>query len=270
MKTDSTPTPQPTAATDPGGFNVDLALKNAGITSTNGKGLVPIFETRSPVGEQATRALAAKLQAQPAQGGRVLYSADYASSHFLDMSAEDQKRFRDAALAAGFIKPGDDAQKVWAAWDQAVRSASAYNGQQSSPASYLSPFEVLGRLSASQLALNGKTATSTTTTDVTHNIFDASNSEGTIKTAFQQALGRDPSREEVSQYAKVLQAAYDANPSTRTTSTDANGNSTSTYSGGIDQASVIQDQVQKSPEWGTYQGATTYFNVAMQALGATA
>lgn len=90
-------------------------------------------------------------------------------------------------------------------------------------------------------------------------------------------MGRAPEGHEAKALQAMLNAYADAHPSitTQTTSTDAQGNSTTTSKsqGGVTQQDVsqlAQESLQAKPEYASYQAAATYFPLLEQALGATA
>jgi hypothetical protein len=96
--------------------------------------------------------------------------------------------------------------------------------------------------------------------------------------AYRQALGQGRVvGKQVRALEKALDAYAQAHPSvsTSTTTTGADGNSTTTgtSTGGVDSAAVQQialQQAQASPDYAEIQASTTYFNALQQALGATA
>ena len=74
---------------------------------------------------------------------------------------------------------------------------------------------------------------------------------GLIQTAFQQALGRDATKKEITALTKQLNDAEKKNPLNITT--DAKGNVT--YTGGINQGQFLSDIIKALPEFGTKKAA---------------
>jgi hypothetical protein len=103
--------------------------------------------------------------------------------------------------------------------------------------------------------------------------------EGEAWSSLQQTvagmLGRDPSDQEVRDFAYRMNQLAAENPSISKTITQYKAGeavSSSTHTeGGFSAADVAQqayDRAQNDPEYGEYQSATTYYNAALSALGA--
>lgn len=90
-----------------------------------------------------------------------------------------------------------------------------------------------------------------------------------------ELLGRAPTAEELSKYRSSIAGLEKANPTVAKTTTTLNDrgeveSSDTTTSGGVTDAArgmLITDAAKQGPEYGKYQGATTYFNAMMQMLG---
>ncbi len=197
-------------------------------------------------------------------------TANTATSKFMDLSASEVGAFKDLAVKAGLASKTSTSYELYGLWTQAVSMAQSYNATQRDPFQYLSPYQVLGRLASSQAAMGNASAGMSTTTTTQRQSFTEPELSGTITNILQKELGRDPTNAELSRYTKVVQAAYDASPVVNTRTRYATGDYMDVQSGGTDTQQAVTDAVKKSPEWGTYQGATTYFNTAMQALAAPA
>lgn len=113
---------------------------------------------------------------------------------------------------------------------------------------------------------------SITTTNSQINLSDKASVEALATQVLQQALGRDPTQSEVNTYYNTIRGQEQSHPTvTKTTTNQATGSSSSTTSGGFSQgdaAEMLKQQLQNDPEYAKYQGGTTYFQAAMQALGA--
>jgi hypothetical protein len=83
--------------------------------------------------------------------------------------------------------------------------------------------------------------------------------------AFQNAIGRAPSSQELDAFVTSFNAGQ--NPSTTTTNYAAGGKSYSqTTTGGTDPNMLAQNIAEDNPEYAGYQKATTYFDAMLSAL----
>lgn len=106
-------------------------------------------------------------------------------------------------------------------------------------------------------------AYTSTATSVTH--YTAQEAQAYALTAFQNAIGRAPTSQELDTFVTSFNAGQ--NPSTTSTHHGVGGNSTySTITGGVDEAMLAQSIAQQNPEYGNYQKATTYFDSMLSAL----
>lgn len=85
------------------------------------------------------------------------------------------------------------------------------------------------------------------------------------ETAFQNAIGRAPTQQELLSFRTHLNNAELANPTTTTYS----GTSSKT-TGGLDEAQFTKTQAELHPEYAGYQKATTYFDAMMNTLSGPA
>ena len=230
-----------------------------------------------------------------ADGGRVTggrkrieFPQDYrtqvnASSSFLEMSEQDRNEFMQLALQAGLINPssnGVSQSDVFQAWDRATKFAADFNSDKSKD-KYISPWEATRKLALGMKAANGgaydafrpRKQTQTTARNFTTGQ-DAQAVSSALESLFSQEMGRAPTQQERLTYQKLVQKAYDMNPETSTsvTTTDPNGDSTTntTQSGGVDMTATLLDQVRSDPESQAFQAGSTFFQAAMNALGAIA
>lgn len=112
--------------------------------------------------------------------------------------------------------------------------------------------------------------TSQTRTDFT----DPATARALATSMFQQLLGRDPGKGELSTWGQALTAAESANPTTTSTTTeyDSQGNPVNQNvinSGGLDSAGkeqLISEQVKKKKEYGAVQAGTTLMNYFENAV----
>jgi len=83
--------------------------------------------------------------------------------------------------------------------------------------------------------------------------------------AFQNAIGRAPSSQELDAFMTSFNAGQ--TPSTTTTNYAAGGKSYSqTTTGGTDPSMLAQNIAEQNPEYAGYQKATTYFDAMLSAL----
>lgn len=208
-------------------------------------------------------------------------TADYAAGAFLDMSEADRQEFANKAILAGVLNPGSNSpDQVASAWQNAVSYAAKYNAERPE-GSYISPWEALDKLGVLNAAGKGgaydpfrpRKQTQTTARNFTTGQ-DAQAVSSALESLFSQEMGRAPTQQERLTYQKLVQKAYDMNPETSTsvTTTDPNGDSTTntTQSGGVDMTATLLDQVRSDPESQAFQAGSTFFQAAMNALGAIA
>jgi hypothetical protein len=116
---------------------------------------------------------------------------------------------------------------------------------------------------------------SKTTTEKRIDLSSAEDVRALTTQMLTELLGRAPSPEEMSKYRTAMGSFEQAHPSVATTTTTINEKgeavgSNTTTSGGVTQegrAQLISEQAKQGPEYGKFQGATTYFNAMMQMLG---
>ena len=87
--------------------------------------------------------------------------------------------------------------------------------------------------------------------------------QGFALKAFQDAIGRAPTSDELNNFLASFNAGQRAQ--TTTTTTGPNG-SFSTTTGGVDKNLLAQQIAQQNPEYEMYQKAGNYFNVFNQVM----
>lgn len=181
------------------------------------------------------------------------------------------------------VRTLDDLVKAWQ--DMAMQAANVYDstaGQQK-----VTPWDMLSRYkNDQQLAgtfVNYQNGTSKTVTknDVQH-ISDGQ-AWNALNTALEKELGRDPTQQEVRDFAYRMNNLAAANPGQVTTTTTAhNGVTSETRTidpgfSGVSTSPFVVDQelaqqailqAKQDPNYGAYQAASTYFNAAVGALNA--
>jgi hypothetical protein len=96
---------------------------------------------------------------------------------------------------------------------------------------------------------------------VTH--YTLQEAQGFALKAFQDAIGRAPSAEELQNFLASFNAGQRSQTSTVTSGA---GGSFTTTSGGVDNAMLAQQIAQQNPEFVDYQKATTYFDTFNQVM----
>lgn len=92
---------------------------------------------------------------------------------------------------------------------------------------------------------------------------------GVIWDAFKQAVGRNPTEDEINKFMDRLNAAERANPTVTTQNVDASGNMTSTTTGGFDgaaQADMVRQETMANPDYQEHQVISTYMPALMQLM----
>lgn len=195
-----------------------------------------------------------------------------AKNNFYTWSPAEQQAWMNKMYRAGLINDPGNFDAALAQWNSAVEFAA---GQYTYGQKKVTPWDVMqDRLGLSKLQGNGNGPRTTTSTSTAQQVLTNGDADTMIKAMFQNQLGRDPDKGELSRYRSMLINKVADNPTvTRTTQTvDARGNSTSrsSTSGGVSQGELTQmatDRAQGDPEWGAYQAATTYMGALESLLG---
>lgn len=185
-------------------------------------------------------------------------------------SPAQRKKWEQQLLDAGLIKPGQyNFADLVQMWQGAVEGAAAlytYGQKKVTPQQYVKNF--LGVAGVGQAG----TASTSTHTDKTIQHIDDLDARGIALDEYQSEVGRAAKPDEVRGLQKALNAFAANHPaiSTATTVNDGKGNSTTTNTskGGLNQAGIdtlSQERIQQTPEYGSYQAATTYYNALEQA-----
>lgn len=172
------------------------------------------------------------------------------------------------------VKSFDDMVNVWGAMvDRASAMYSLSAGKKK-----VTPWDVLDMYKSEAKAAGNFTdfeSGSQTTTHRTINEVSEGQAWAALQSQLSQMLGRDPSDDELREFAYRMNNLAAKNPTiTETITRYKAGNVTSSDSktrGGFDQSDLVQaayEDAQDDPEYAEYQAATLYFNSAVQALGA--
>lgn len=184
------------------------------------------------------------------------------------MSPDQQKQWAQKAYALGYITSPVNLSAAQGVWNSMVGESANYL----SVGKKFTPWDVLDKNAGANVsALKQRAQGGTTQTNTSIDLSDRSSVEAISRQVLQQALGRDPTDSEVNTYFNTIRAQEKAHPTVTTTKNDGKGNTSTTSSGGFSQADAadfLQSKIQDDPEYAMYQGGTTYFNAAMQAVGA--
>lgn len=169
--------------------------------------------------------------------------------------------------AAGYnINGFDDLVGAWGNLTKAAAGRYTLGGIKVTPWDMLE----LQRKQGTGAAGSTQTSTSRTVSEIS-----VGTAWSALRSVVKDQLGRDPSDQEVRDFTYRMQSLAAKNPSISTTTqtTDANGNSTSNTTSkqgftGDDLAKAAMEDAQADPDWAEHQAATTYFNAAIQSLGA--
>lgn len=173
------------------------------------------------------------------------------------------KKFKAAGYTIGGF---DDLVKAWQNVTQIAAGRFTLGGAKITPWDALE----LQREQGTGTAGATRTSTSKTVSEISQ-----ANAWSALRSVVKDQLGRDPSDQEVRDFTYRMQSLAASNPSISKTTqtTDANGNvtsSTKTTPGfsADDLAKSALEDAQSDPDWAEHQAATTYYNVALQSLGA--
>lgn len=185
-----------------------------------------------------------------------------AVGNFWSWSSEQRAAFGKRLYAAGIIDDPSNFVAMQAAWERAVGGAAA-SGAAGAPRT---PWEIIDLWDG--LSDNRREGPKEPTTQTSYNTPSRQEAEAMIRQLFRDKVGRDPDEGEMSKYRGMIIRKASDNPTVSRTVYDADGNATTTTSGGIDIQSEIQGLVQEDDDYGTFQAGTTYLNALMSALGA--
>lgn len=182
------------------------------------------------------------------------------------------KRFQDAGLE---VTSFTDLEREWGALvDRASRMYMLSNGERK-----VTPWDVLDLIKREEETANGgEDPENFTHTSTSKSVQDISEGEAwsVLRSNLSRMLGRDPSDQEVRDFTVRMNNLAARNPAiSKTISTYRDGRLTNSKTTEVESGFGAEDMMQDSyesaqadPEYGAFQAATTYFNSAVQALGA--
>lgn len=196
--------------------------------------------------------------------------------------------------APGF-KPGMGMPEILSAWDTLVQQAWTMNkaGVDTKTGNPWTPWDVLntysnegmnyGTIKSGDWLIDARTGErikyigpkSKTTTEKRVDLSSPEDVRALTTQMLTELLGRAPTTKELASYRASINGYEEKNPQIATTTQTLNDmgevvNTDTKTSGGTSQAArqaLISEQAKQGPEYGKYQGGTTYFNAMMQMLG---
>lgn len=178
--------------------------------------------------------------------------------------------------------------EIVSAWDDIVKAAMTFSkpGQEWTPQDVMDSYAVDGKFGTirkgdwlydAQTGEKVKYVGPRTKTTTSKRV-DLSSPEDVRALTTQmltELLGRAPTSEELAKYRSSISGLEKASPEVTKTTTTLNDMGeevaqSSTTSGGVSDAAragLITEAAKEGPEYGKFQGATTYFNAMMQMLG---
>lgn len=194
-----------------------------------------------------------------------------------DWTQAQRLQWAKYAFAKGFIDSPTNLAAAQDKWNYAINESvnffNSHRQQQISPWAVLDMHTGENADVLKKRALVGKDGT-ITHTNSSINLMDKGHVEALATQVLQQALGRGPTQAEMNTYYATIRGEQQSHPQVTTSRTDAATGEqvgTATTSGGFDEtdaAEMLKQRIQNDPEYAKYQAGTTYFQAAMQALGA--
>lgn len=230
------------------------AMRRAGIDVTEAERLSKRAQTKA---NKPADVLTGGPTGGPVGGGTGLQVEDFAST--LKGARNELKKMSDSdriILAQGLKDAGYDVPVTGVFTDallgvyQAAISAAqgAYNANKEF--STLKSF--LDDRKAQVAAINAAGGGSTSSYEKSISISAPTEARAVIQQQFQDVLGRDATEEELAKYTEKLNAAEKKNASIAkgySTSTGKGSSRSTTYTGGLDKAQFLAEQIKKLPEY---------------------
>lgn len=289
--TKSSPSPTPSGAGIPSP-NAASGAQHFATTGTTGAGTPQVWMPVTPAkGKQNNQFMTEQGQAnQQLRKTGTFMSLDEATGTYYTWTTQQRDSFRAKALLAGLLQRGDGDMEAGALWSKLVTQAGNYGaqGQQVSPLDLLAGYVKANAsggnwIKQGDFEVNPLTGEKRyvgpqfkTTTASNVDLTDPATARAIATQIFQQSLGRDPGQGEINGFANALSQSEQSNPSQTTTTTQYDmktGDPTNTASvtqGGMSddaRALLARDEIEKKPEYGAFQAATTYQNALNAAVG---
>lgn len=277
-------------------------MKNpsAGISSGGGSGSVYLGPKLGPKtalnqsGPYSPEYL--KNQTQGPKVGNYNYTGknemSYESARLMPTSWDDKQKKDFIAKGILYKIPGFSSDmgmpEIVSAWDDLVKSSMAFSqsGSQWSPWDVMDSYkkkENFGTVRRGDWLYDAATGDkvkyvgprSKTTTSKNIDLSSAEDVKALTTQMLTELLGRAPTVEELAKYRASINGYENANPEITTTTSKLDDmgevvSQSSKTTGGASQAAIgglVSDAAKEGPEYGKFQGATTYYNALMQMVG---
>lgn len=208
-------------------------------------------------------------------------------SRFDNSDREEFLQIRNLMIAAGIVPPGADSFSVRNAFESLLGNVAMMSAQgvKMSPMGYVKNLIRMNGIDPSEVGSGENYGLDPddqpftgTKTQVSRSISDVPEGEAwaMLQSNLSRMLGRDPSDQEVRDFAFRMNQLAAENPAiTKTIGKFKDGELVSTTTKQVDSGFTERDlqreayeTAQNDPIYAEYQAATTYFNAAQQALGA--
>jgi hypothetical protein len=302
----STPTPSPSPGAPPPGYSGMTDFQNALLSKLNqgmsGGGTGGVLNDTSQIFTGFGRGLVGPEQLPKGAANTPQYQS-YAQYRLdpLSWSQDQVDQFVNQGVlahATGFSRQMGMPEVV-SAWDDLIKSAYAFNSKDPNNPKW-TPQDVLNTYSDNQgkfgevqqgdwmydIATGLKTRyvgpTTKTLTDKTVDTLTREDALAISRQTMGQMLGRMPTNDEVTKYLNLLNTYAQSHPRTTTTvshidpttgeevsrdvSTDVGMSASIAGRAAADKQALLESEMMKSPEYGAYQAATTYYNAMMQMI----
>ena len=193
---------------------------------------------------------------------------------YLGWSVDQRNKFIAQGVKYGLLGQGAGFIEGQKLWQTLVDQAANY--QRATPGIRMGPMDVLALMGKSGAGVSGPNAgtikSENTTTSTTQ--YDRSATESMAKQVLQAALGRDPTPAEITRYQAAINANEKAHPTVThsVSQVGPDGIARVSHSSSVSTATApsqeILDQAQATPEYGSVQASTTYFNALERAMQA--
>lgn len=259
------PTPNPTAGMNQQINQLAAVTQHAGIDPSvlnlsGVTGPLSVWFPYTPLKKGAKAPSGGLLGAyQPQQSTGYTMPLSQAKELINNWDHQDLQLFAQSLYAKGIIPaPVVNMQQLRTVWEQMVSQAADFK----KAGRDISPYDVLS-MYMEQPPKDGPGANGGVRSQTT--LFDPGAAASAIDELLQQRLGRSATDGEKKAFVSALNAAMTQNPTV--VSTDANGNTVTQQ--GADASAFADNYVKEKfgSEAGTYQAATTYFDVFEKLLG---
>jgi len=199
-----------------------------------------------------------------------------AIAQFYDWTTYRREDFTERLFNLGLIST-PSTEQAFGVWRNAVaQAADLYQtGRKITP---LGVIDTLGGLSdgtGTGIGVGGRESLARTVKSVDRRVALPSRTDmkAAVTAIFQEALGRDPTGNEVKRYSNLIRTTAQKNPIVQRTRTryDDRGSPVDTditESGGFDLGSVLRDRAHADPEYASHQAGVTIYNWLQDALRA--